>query len=108
MSDQAARRLVITELSQAAAHDLTAWMDAGHPLRGAYMQLRREGNRPNGRLRAELQAGRNELERLPPEIDVRAALLRIWRLHDSHDGMDNPEWAAEAAKILQIPNDKTA
>lgn len=78
-------RLGILEITEAASDEVDRYYDRHKTLRGAQIKVSRQGNRPNGRVLADLTTGTIDPERLPPAIDIKATLLRMWELTTTAD-----------------------
>lgn len=92
-------RHVIIALTPGVAADLQAIAGDNANLRGRLVLFARLGKRTNGRVTITAEDNIVPTEKLPPEPDLRAHMVHIWGLDQSHVGQDAPDYAAEARRL---------
>jgi len=82
-------RHIIVALTPAAALGISDTAVDRFALRGNLIIFERAGKRLNSRLRARVEPIEFYQKMLPPEPDLKAHLMHIWGLEQSHQGQDN-------------------
>lgn len=101
------KRHILVALTPGAAHQLLDAVSSETQLRGHVIRLVRQGTRPNGMLRLELQDHMLDQSRMPNAPDLEKHMLAIWGLDQSHTAQDHGAYA-EAVKHAFDSTDENA
>lgn len=74
---------MLFEFPEGAYDTVAAYREAHGTLRGAKITGERLRNRPNGKVLLTIVPGKYDLNKFPPEFDVKSALCKIWNIHDT-------------------------
>jgi len=80
----------ICEITDGCADDVDRYRARHSTIRGAELLLTRQGQRPNGRILANLTPGSIADERLPSAPDVIKILMKIWGMNENHAVASRP------------------
>lgn len=91
-------RVVILEITAAAAGAIEAYFNKHRTLRGAGIVAERVGQKPNGRLRLMLTPPAAEIDQLPKAPQIQRLLARIWGLNQDRTATGVDEQKLRLAK----------
>lgn len=77
-------QIAIAEVTDSASDDFDRFIARHNTLRGGRLTLSRQGQRPNGRILAQIEPGDLSDERLPDCPNVQQMLMKIWGVNQNH------------------------
>lgn len=100
-------RHIIIAITPGAAMGIADSATDPAALRGSLVILERGGKRPNSRLRARVEQAEAYGRGLPPAPDLKAHLIHIWGLDQSHTAQDHPDYVNRVKEFYKGNGQKT-
>jgi hypothetical protein len=96
-------RMALAEVTREAFEKCPGFKDYKDRLRGLVVQLVRNGSSKNARVTAKLMAWAGSAVELPPPVDVKAALQRIWFTHQGQQISEGEFLAGAKPEDVRVP-----